>query len=326
MTANPAKPKGLGKGLSALIGDHSNPVSMAKPIGEPATLSNHTGSLPESEKPSGKMPVLQLPVSALRPGKFQPRRTFRPDQLQELADSIAHHGIMQPIVARELDTGIYEIVAGERRWRAAKLADLSIVPVIVHDMTDKMALELAIVENIQRADLSPMEESAGYQRLIDEFGYTQEELSEVVGKSRSHIANLLRLQNLPDEIKEMLDNGELTMGHARALLGNPDAIKLAQEIVSRGLNVRQAEALARRDPEHPIGRPKGSSGDAPRHSAPSHKSSAKDPDILALEETLSENLGLKVSIDDQGQSGLISIEYTSLAQLDDVLRRLGGSF
>jgi ParB family transcriptional regulator, chromosome partitioning protein len=303
------KQKGLGRGLSALMGEEADaPATRA----HTAPTNNRAGNL------------IELPITALKPGKYQPRSNFRLEQLQELADSIAHNGIMQPILARPLDNeGNYEIVAGERRWRAAKLADLQTIPVIVRELPDKLALELAIVENIQRADLSPVEEAAGYQRLIDEFDYTQEELAETVGKSRSHIANLLRLLNLPDELKDMLDTGELSMGHARALLGNKDAIKLAEEVVRKGLNVRQTEALSRRDPNKPLGRPR--KGIAPQSAMPGTSHGAKDPDIIALEETLSENLGLKVSIDDQGSNGLISIQYTTLEQLDDILRRLGGS-
>ncbi|MBM3617102.1 MAG: ParB/RepB/Spo0J family partition protein [Alphaproteobacteria bacterium] len=319
----PTKQKGLGKGLSALMGDTA-PVSPTR-----TSINRAEGEgMVSDPQDAAPMPTNELPIGDLRPGKYQPRRAFKPDQLQELADSIARNGIMQPIVVRAIDGGNYEIVAGERRWRAAKLADLKTVPVLIRDLSDSVALELAIVENVQRSDLTPIEESAGYQRLMDEFSYTQEELAEVVGKSRSHVANLLRLQNLPEEIKEMLDNGELTMGHARALIGVADAVKLAQDVVTRGLNVRQTEALTRRDPEKPIGRPKGATGNAPQQYAPqnSYNNGAKDPDIIALEDTLSENLGLKVSIDDRGQSGLISIQYTTLTQLDEVLRRLGGSF
>lgn len=317
----PVKQKGLGKGLSALIGDNAA-VPAARSSFSPAE-----GEGAAAPAPAKAAPANELPVGELRAGKYQPRRAFRPDQLQELADSIAKNGIMQPILVRPLEEGGYEIVAGERRWRAAKLADLKTVPVIIRDLSDRVALELAIVENIQRADLSPIEESAGYQRLLDEFGYTQEELADTVGKSRSHVANILRLQNLPDELKEMLDNGDLTMGHARALLGHPDAIKLGHDIVQRGLNVRQAEALTRRDPQKPIGRPRKSAQGQGAPAAAGYGASQhpKDPDIIALEETLSENLGLRVSIDDQGQSGRISIDYESLSQLDDILRRLGDS-
>lgn len=300
------KQKGLGKGLSALMGEGNAPASVQPPT-------------------RGAAGQAELPISALRPGKYQPRTNFRLEQLQELADSIAHNGIMQPILVRPIDDdGNYEIVAGERRWRAAKIADLQMVPVIIRELSDKLALELAIVENIQRADLSPIEEAAGYQRLMEEFDYTQEELSETVGKSRSHVANLLRLLSLPEEIKEMLDRGELTMGHARTLVGAKDAVQLAEEIVRKGLNVRQAEALTRRDPSKPLGRPRKTAGSF-AHAPFSTSGGEKDADILALETTLSENLGLRVSIDGHGSSGHISVQYESLEQLDDILRRLGGA-
>lgn len=304
------KSKGLGKGLSALMGDAASPASSPAPSG---AAGNSNGA------------PLMLPLSALKPGKYQPRTNFRLEQLQELAESIARNGIMQPIVVRETaEDGVYEIVAGERRWRAAKLADLTQVPVIVRELSDQVALELALVENIQRQDLSPVEEALGYQRLMDEFHYTQEELADTVGKSRSHVANLLRLTQLPEEIKEMLDKGDLSMGHARALLNTPNQVEVAQEVVRRGLNVRQTEALARRDPSKPsAGRPRkysprGGAGDVANDFGP------KDADILALEETLSESLGLRVSINDSGNRGRITIEYDNLEQLDDILRRLGG--
>jgi len=187
----------------------------------------------------------------------------------------------------------------------------------------RQALELSIVENVQRADLSPVEEAEGYQRLVDEFSYTQEELAETVGKSRSHVANILRLLKLPQEIKDMMDSGDLTMGHARALLNTPEPLTIAQEVLKKGLSVRQTEALAKRDPNKPLGRPKGTTG--PKKAAPQSYDGPKDPDIIALEETLSENLGLRVQIDDAGNNGQITIEYTTLEQLDDILQRLGGS-
>ena len=323
MTASGNKPtKGLGKGLSALMGE----TSVAAPV---KTSTSKAASAPQSapeQAPKGGQAT--LPIKALQSGKYQPRMQFRPEQLQELADSIAHNGIMQPILVRPIADDKYEIVAGERRWRAAKLADLSEVPVISREMTDKVALELALVENIQRADLSPIEEGAGYQRLIHEFDYTQEELAEVIGKSRSHIANILRLQALPDEVKELMDNGELSMGHARALLGTKNPIELAQEVVRKGLNVRQTEALTRRDPNKPLGRPRKGAGGSMGGSAGQGgyaSASSKDPDIAALEDTLSENLGLRVSIDDRGNSGQIVISYTNLVQLDEILQRLGGA-
>ena len=224
--------RGLGKGLSALISENyvSPPAAAIKPTAE--------------TKAGG---VYTLPVNKLHPGKFQPRSQFDPVMLTELAESIRKNGLMQPIIVRPSKTqaGKYEIIAGERRWRAAQMAGLEQVPVIIREIADKQALELALVENIQRQDLSPLEEAGGYQRLIEEFEYTQEELAATIGKSRSHIANLLRLLSLPEEIRGMLDNGELTAGHARALIGVPGAVEMAHEIVRRGLNVRQTERYSR---------------------------------------------------------------------------------
>lgn len=327
MTTTNKPTKGLGKGLSALMGEG---VSVSPQPSKPAA-SKAPEAAPQQAAPASKASPTSgqttLPIKALQSGKYQPRSHFALEKLQELADSIAHNGIMQPILVRPLpEKGSYEIVAGERRWRAAKLADLTEVPVIIREMTDKVALELALVENIQRADLSPVEEGAGYQRLIDEFDYTQEELAEVIGKSRSHIANILRLQSLPEELKEMMDKGELSMGHARALLGSKNPLELAQEVVRKGLNVRQTEALTRRDPNKPIGRPRKSAGTAGQGAVAAYSpNGSKDQDIIALEDTLSENLGLRVSIDDRGNSGQINIQYNTLEQLDDILQRLGGA-
>lgn len=294
--------RGLGKGLSALISENYVAPAPKKTSSESAAGGVYT-----------------LSVTKLHTGKYQPRTQFDDTALSELADSIRKNGIMQPIIVRPSNKkDMYEIVAGERRWRAAQMADLTEIPVIIREIPDKQALELALVENIQRQDLSPLEEANGYQRLIEEFEYTQEELSTIIGKSRSHIANLLRLQGLPDEIKTMLDQGALTMGHARALIGVPHAIELARAIVTKGLNVRQAEQLSRKAQgveKKTVARgPRGETYRAPVN---------KDPDIMALEETLSENLGLKVSINDRGQSGEIVIAYDSLSQLDEILRRLG---
>ncbi|NBX03179.1 MAG: ParB/RepB/Spo0J family partition protein [Alphaproteobacteria bacterium] len=291
MAAAPSR--GLGKGLSALISENHTPT--AKPANQ------GTGSD-------------SLVVSQLTAGKYQPRTRFDDTQLSELSASIAKHGIMQPILVRPLASGRFEIVAGERRWRAAKLAGLQRVPVIIRELTDKQALELAIVENVQRADLGPLEEALGYQRLIEEFDYTQEELATVVGKSRSHITNLLRLQGLPQEVKDMLDSGKLTMGHARALLTAENPVELAHEIVKKGLSVREAET-------HSKGAGKTSAKKSGAKIAALTK--AKDDDILALEASLSESLGVMVAINDRGQSGEIVLSYDSLSQLDEILRRLG---
>lgn len=304
MSAAPSK--GLGKGLSALISeDYSRSVVLEEAT--PKNVSDKQGSL--------------LSVNAIVSGKFQPRTRFTEEYLKELSESIKRNGIMQPIVVRlsPVETDKYEIIAGERRWRAAQLAGLTEVPVIIRTINDQQALELALIENIQRQDLTPLEEAAGYQRLIDEFSHTQEELASTVGKSRSHVANLLRLLTLPDSIKLLLDEDKISMGHARALLNVPNQEELAQEIVKRGLNVRQTENIARSGLTVAP-----SSNKKTAKYVPTTKE--KDPDILALESTLSESLGLHVSIEDNGQSGRIIISYDSLSQLDNILKRLGGSF
>lgn len=295
--------KGLGKGLSALLSeDYSRSAS-----------SENTTEVPAST----------LSVEIITSGKFQPRTRFTEEYLKELSDSIRRNGIMQPIVVRPnpYHEGTYEIIAGERRWRAAKMAGLTDVPVIIRDINDQQALELALIENIQRQDLTPLEESAGYQRLIDEFSYTQEELAKTVGKSRSHVANLLRLLSLPESIKTFLEEDKITMGHARALLNAPNPEELAKEVVRRGLNVRQTENICRggmmNGEDTPMQAMNQKSRQIPRE---------KDADILALEATLSESLGLNVSIDDSGQAGKIIISYDSLSQLDNILKRLGSSF
>lgn len=297
-----ATKKGLGKGLSALMSEDYS-----------STMDETAASSQSS-----------LPLDHIVSGRYQPRHKFNETYLQELADSIRKNGVMQPILVRANGANDrYEIIAGERRWRAARLAGLNEIPVLIRDIDDQQALELALIENIQRQDLTPLEEASGYQRLIDEFSYTQEELATTVGKSRSHVANLLRLLSLPEKIKAYLEDDKISMGHARALLNAKDAETLADEVVKRGLNVRQTENLCR------TGMPDASAAAmAPKKKAGSVRmvpSGDKDPDILALEETLSENLGLRVSINDQGQNGQLIISYESLSQLDDILRRLGGS-
>ncbi len=314
-----ATQRGLGRGLSALISENytNNPVSVA----ENNTATTTTTTTNTNTKPG----VETLIIEQLTQGKYQPRTQFGEQALSELAESIRRNGIMQPIIVRPVSgSNRYEIIAGERRWRAAKLAGLNRVPVIIREIDDKQALELALVENIQRQDLLPLEEAIGYQRLIEEFEYTQEELANVVGKSRSHVTNLLRLLSLPDEIKEMLDKGELTMGHARTLVGLTNAVEIANQIVKRGLSVRQAEEISREVQGNTKRTNSRSAGNENRAGGIVYRAPVnKDPDILALEETLSENLGLKVSIHDRGQSGEIILSYDSLSQLDEILRRLG---
>ncbi len=299
---NSAQNKRLGKGLSALMSDDYS-----------STIDEDAPSVTKNTSMHGQT----IHVGELVSGKFQPRHRFTEKYLEELAESIRKNGIMQPIVVRSAPENPekYEIIAGERRWRAAQIAGLTEVPIIIRKIDDQQALELALVENIQRQDLTPLEESAGYQRLIDEFSYTQEELAKAVGKSRSHVANLLRLLTLPESIKNYLEADQISMGHARALLKAPDPESLAEQVVKRGLNVRQTENLCR------INMP-GEGGASKKKVAFDAGQRVKDPDILALEETLSESLGLKVSIDDEGQSGNITITYESLSQLDEVLQRL----
>lgn len=291
--------KGLGKGLSALMSDVTPPHALAQEM-QPSAVNT-------------------LPVARLRAGQFQPRQHFDEEALHELADSIEKNGIMQPIIVREIAGGDYEIIAGERRFRAAQLAKLSEVPVIIREVSDAVALELALVENIQRADLNPLEEAAGYQRLIDEFGYTQEKLAQMVGKSRSHVANLLRLQELPEPVKKLVHGGKLSMGHARALLSSHQAALIAGRIVEEGLSVRQTEALiANSAAATPPRVPKQSPGE-PR--AP-----LKSEEVVEIEAMLSQNLGLKVSLNRRSnRSGDMVISYESLAELDEILRRLSGT-
>ena len=327
--------RGLGRGLSALISENYAQAAVPVPTSAsttpaPASATTtaetaKTQNQPAKAKenlPSGSG-MESLLVEQLTPGKYQPRTQFNEQALSELAESIRRNGVMQPIIVRPtLQSSRFEIIAGERRWRAAKLAGLNYVPVIIREIDDKQALELALVENVQRQDLLPLEEATGYQRLIEEFDYTQEELGNIVGKSRSHVTNLLRLLSLPDEIKEMLDKSELTMGHARALIGVPSAIAIAKEIVARGLSVRQAEEMSRLAQgvqKRSNSRSQNRDGTITVYRQPANR----DPDILALEATLSENLGLKVAIHDRGQNGEIVLTYDSLSQLDEILRRLG---
>ncbi|MFQ5535221.1 MAG: ParB/RepB/Spo0J family partition protein [Sphingomonadales bacterium] len=282
--------RGLGRGLSALLGDDL-------PVG----ASPDTG---------GRL-AKQVPVEALRPNQFQPRHYFDDTRITELVESVAEHGVLQPLIVRQRgdNPGDFEIIAGERRWRAAQRAGLHQVPVVVKEFTDAEALEVALIENIQRQDLTPIEEAAGYRQLMDEFGHNQERLGEVVGKSRSHVANMLRLLSLPEKIQDMVNAGTLSMGHARALIKAADPVGLARQIVEHGLNVRQAEKLAQST--------KAGAKSRPRRAEP------KDADTLALEQNLSNSLGLKVMIADKPEKGgKVTISYRTLEQLDEVCRRL----
>ena len=307
------KKRGLGRGLSALIGDVD--------VGLSADAKAHTKdkskktSTPSSEE-SSSQGLRNLGVEKLVPGKFQPRREFDKEALKELANSIREKGILQPILARPNPDGgaksPYEIVAGERRWRAAQIAQLHDVPVIVRDMTDNEALQIGIIENVQRSDLNPIEEAEGFQRLIDEFSYTQEVLAKTLGKSRSHIANTLRLVGATNKVREYLLAGQLSAGHARALLGHPNADRLASDIVKQGLSVRDVEKL--------VADKKPSKG-----GSKSKKPAEKDTDTRALEKSIADNLGLSVAIQHEKDGGHVRVSYKTLEQLDEVVRRLMAS-
>jgi len=277
----------LGRGLSALLGEERSPFGRVMPSRTPQ----------------------HIPVGNLRPNHFQPRKKFDDAALKELTDSIREKGVLQPILVRPVPdlAEHYEIVAGERRWRAAQLARLHEVPILVKDLTDAESLELALIENIQRADLNPMDEARGYARLIDEFDHSQEDVGRVVGKSRSHVANMLRLLALPESIQAMLEDNRLSAGHARTLVTASDPEALAQQIVKGKLSVRDAEALAK-------GRKPAGAKKPPL---------IKDPNLLALEKQIADGLGLNVTISPRGfLEGIISIEYKSLEQLEDVYQRL----
>lgn len=298
MTDRKNERRGLGRGLSALMAEVGADISFSG--------QGEAGATPQDRRG-----IQVLPIEALMPNPNQPRRKFDPALLSELAESIREKGIIQPLIVRP-DPGIegsYQIVAGERRWRAAQEAQLHQVPVIVKDFSDSEVLEIAIIENIQRAELSPIEEALGYRQLMDRFGHTQDRIAEALGKSRSYIANLLRLLNLPDEVRAMLESGALSVGHARALITAPDPAGLARKVIEGGLSVRQAEALARKIHE-------------PR-SRSSERAPEKDSDTRALEEDLSANLGMGVMIDHRaGGDGQVTIRYKTLEQLDQLCQLL----
>lgn len=280
----------LGRGLAALIGD--------------ITPVDSTGRVSASG-------IKRLPVDFIIANRANPRRDFDPELLEDLTNSIREKGVMQPILVRPSgqDPDIYEIIAGERRWRAAQQAGLHEVPVIIREVDDKESLELAIIENVQRADLSPLEEAAGYEQLMEQFDYTQNDLAQVIGKSRSHVANTLRLMKLPEDVREMVARGELTAGHARTLITADDPAQLAAQITKEGLSVRQAEALAQNS---------HSGGKSKKRTGTSHK----DTDTLALEKRLADELGLRIDISNNGESGKLSLSYSTLEQLDALCARL----
>ena len=302
MVEEKTKSRGLGRGLSALFEDDED----FAPGGDVLeTIENNT---------SGRITV---GVEQLYPGASQPRAKFDEEALTQLAESISTHGLLSPLLVRA-DRAVpdrYEIIAGERRWRAAQKAQLHEVPVIILDIDDQEALEIALVENLQREDLSPIEEAKGYQRLIDEYGHSQQKLAEILGKSRPHITNMMRLLSLPEAVLKHLEEGDLTIGHARALLPSSDSEALAAEVIREGLSVRNTEKLVAEQ----IGRPEKTKG-----SAPTKKGLQKDADTLALENDLSSILGMRVVISPSNNkaSGSIKIDYKTLDQFDEICGRL----
>ncbi len=292
------KSRGLGRGLSALMADVNQEIAPQK-----------------SQAP--RKADMRIPIERVHANPDQPRRAFNEEALRELANSIAEKGVIQPIIVRKHPTidAEFEIVAGERRWRASQIAQLHEIPAIIREYTDTEVLEVAIIENIQRADLNPIDEGAGYRQLMQKFGHTQEQLSSVLGKSRSHIANVMRLLNLPEGVRQYLTDGKLTAGHARALVGHDDAQNIADHIVLKGLSVRDAERIAKEG----LTKPK---------SAKSVRTAInKDADTLQIEGELSAAIGMKVAIDHSadGEGGRMTISYKNLDQLDDLLRALSGS-
>ena len=270
-----------------------------------------SGAVDGASAPAG---VQMAPIESLRPNPDQPRKVFDRDDLEELAASIRDKGVLQPILVRShpKEDGVWQIIAGERRWRAAQLARLTEAPIIVKEMDDVAVFEVAIIENVQRADLNPLEEADAYRTLMERFGRTQDAVAGVVGKSRSHVANILRLLQLPEGVLQHVRTGKLSAGHARALITAPDPVSLADQIVAEGLNVRQAEALARRAAEGPRGRKPGAASSGGEGSA----------DVAALEQDLADALGLRVQLADRGGKGELTITYGNLEQLDDLCRRL----
>ncbi|WP_432346047.1 ParB/RepB/Spo0J family partition protein [Shinella yambaruensis] len=284
----------LGRGLAALIGEMDQ--LPAADVGERPAVN----------------PDRLVPIEFVGRNPRNPRRYFDESELQDLASSIRQHGIVQPVVVRTTADSRYEIIAGERRWRAAQLAGLIDIPVIIRDVDDRTALEIAIVENVQRSDLNPLEEAMGYELLIADHGYTQNDLGEIIGKSRSHVANSLRLLKLPEPVRDMLASGSLSAGHARALIPTSDPVALAKTVVAKGMSVRDAERLAQNDIK--------AQGDPNHGQAP--RKDEKDADTLALERTLSDVLGLDVTVNHKGSGGQLRIAYKTLEQLEEICRLL----
>ena len=279
----------LGRGLSSLLKEE------ILPVGTGFTTNNI------------------LNIDQIEVGKYQPRKNFNEEKLRELANSITSNGLVQPIIVGPTPNGKYQIIAGERRYRASKIAGLTEIPVIIKNLSNKEILEIALIENVQREELTAIEEAEGYERLIKEFGYTQAELAAAVGKSRSHVANLLRLNNLPDSIKLMINNDQLSMGHARCLIGLENAEELAGKVIANDLNVRQTEELTRKNE---------TSNRIKKQKLENNKDSEVDNDFIILGQSLSEKYGVKVVVENSWNGGKISFHYSNLEELDSILTRI----
>jgi ParB family chromosome partitioning protein len=295
--------KGLGMGLQALLGEAARPAAAA-----PAAATG---------EPQSRGGVREVDIARIRPNPNQPRVQFDEEALDELAESIRQRGVLQPILLRP-EGDDYMIIAGERRWRAAQRARLHAIPAIVREIDESTTSELALIENIQRQDLNPLEEAEGYRQLIERHSHTQDEVGRIVHKSRSHVANLLRLLDLPELVRQSLLKGDISMGHARAILTSENPEELAREIIAKGLSVRQAEACARREKNRP-----GPGADIGRASA-RNAAKAVDADLEVLERQLGDLLGLKVQVVHKGQGGAVTLHYSSLDQLDLICQRLSG--
>jgi ParB family chromosome partitioning protein len=303
-----AEHKRLGRGLAALIGD----------VGEEPSVSQAAPAPSEAPRKPRR-----APIESLKANPRNPRRTFAEAELVELSESIKERGIIQPIVVREAGDGSYEIIAGERRWRAAQRAGLHEVPIAIVDATDIQSLEFAIIENVQRADLNPIEEAAGYVALMEQCNHTQDQVAQIVGKSRPYVANMVRLMKLGEPVKELVRKGELSAGHARLLVNQPNQLEIALEVIAKGMSVRQLEEWGREDGARQAAEVRREWREQQNPIKPT-RGVTKDADTRALERRLTDTLGLEVTIDHRGEKGTLSVKYTDLDQLDAVVRKLGG--
>jgi ParB family chromosome partitioning protein len=305
----------LGRGLSALLGDVDPSVSRLQPAANEGSTGEPTlRAVQPATAGSATDNVRLMPIEHLRRNPDQPRKRFDDKDLEDLTNSVREKGLIQPILVRPIPgvPDAYQIVAGERRWRASQRAELKEVPVVIRDLNDQEVLEISIIENVQRADLNAIEEARGYKALMEQFGHTQEDIAKVIGKSRSHVANTMRLLALPPRVRDMVYEGKLSAGHARAIATAPDPETLADRFIAEGLPVREAEALARASHEEAGSDPTARGG----------RPSGKDPNVQALEAEVAQALGLEVDIKSKGEAGEIRIRYTQLEQLEDVCRRL----